>query len=110
MICKRTSKNRVEMRMKENAKKIAPFRDAHIAQYEAEVLQEIEQLTNMQFTKVNLIERETQMGFTIEKKRVTGINLYNCGVSMLPESLTQLKSLQNLYLYGNKLTTTLPES
>jgi len=42
------------------------------------------------------ITDDTTMGFTAENNNVTGIELWNYGLSALPESIENLKSLENL--------------
>jgi len=91
------------------AKEIITFRGAQVPKFEADVLQEIEKLTNKQFSKLKLIKYDTQMGFTAEYQRIIGIGLYKCGLLTLPESISNLKSLETLSLEDNKLTS-LPES
>jgi len=88
---------------------IVSFKSAQIPQFEADMLQEVEKQLNKEFTKVGKVEWETRMGFTAENNRITGIGLYKCGLSTLPESIGNLSSLQTLFLNGNQLTT-LPES
>lgn len=90
-------------------KKIIPLKGAQIPQFEAGILQELENQLKKEFTLVHEVKGDTTMGFTVENKRVTEIGLYKCELSNLPESIGNLKSLQDLLLDGNKLTT-LPES
>ncbi|MHA1231615.1 MAG: leucine-rich repeat domain-containing protein [Candidatus Helarchaeota archaeon] len=44
-----------------------------------------------------------------EGNHIVRLGLYACGLTALPESFGQLKSLQELWIYENQLTT-LPES
>ncbi|MHA1336379.1 MAG: leucine-rich repeat domain-containing protein [Promethearchaeota archaeon] len=85
------------------------FRGTKIHKFEADALGELESLTGKEFNPVNEIEWNTKMGFTVSNNFVTGIGLYKCGLTTLPESFWNLKSLQILGLGGNKFTT-LPES
>ncbi len=93
----------------ERAKKILPFKGTQISQFEADILQELENQLNKQFNFVTKFEERTKMGFCVENNQITGIGLYDCDISILPESISNLKSLQKLELSANKLTT-LPES
>ncbi|MFX1259645.1 MAG: TIR domain-containing protein [Promethearchaeota archaeon] len=88
---------------------IISFRNAQILQFEADILQEIEKLTNKQFITVNKIVDDIKMSFSTENQRVTGIGIYECRLSTLPESIGNLSLLKELYLFGNELLT-LPES
>ncbi|MFX1445923.1 MAG: hypothetical protein ACFFHV_21110 [Promethearchaeota archaeon] len=85
------------------------FKGIQIPQFEAEVLQELETLTKKEFIKLEKIERDTKMGFSVENQNVIGIGLNDCGLSILPESITKLTSLQELWLNYNQLKT-FPES
>jgi len=49
------------------------------------------------------------MGFSVENNRVIGVDLYKCEVSILPESISNLSSLEKLWIDENQLMT-LPES
>ena len=60
---------------------VASFRGAQIPQFEADILQEIEKLTKKDFTKKDKIEWNSKMGFSVENQRVTGIGLYECGLT-----------------------------
>jgi len=88
---------------------IVDFKGAPIPQFEAEVLQELENQIGKQFKLVNGLNMRTQMGFTVENQRINGIGLYDCGVSTLPESISKLTSLKILWIYQNQLAT-FPES
>ncbi|GAI97570.1 unnamed protein product, partial [marine sediment metagenome] len=90
-------------------KKIIPLKGAQIPQFEADILQELENQLKKEFTLVHEVKGDTTMGFTVENKRVTGIGLQDCGLTSLPDTIGNLKSLQTLLLDGNQLTT-LPES
>lgn len=62
---------------------IISFKNAQIPQFEVKILQEIEMLTEKDFTKVDKIKWDTQMGFLVENQRVIGIGLYDCGLLTL---------------------------
>jgi len=49
------------------------------------------------------------VGFTTSGNRVTGLGLYDCGLTSLPGALSQLSNLRELKLGWNKLTS-LPET
>lgn len=89
-------------------------RFAKIVPSERTVLQALEKQLGKQFNlvhevKVYEVTYGTQMVFSVENNRITGISLFNCGVSDLPESIGNLSSLKKLDLSNNKLTI-LPES
>jgi len=93
----------------EYPKSLTTFRNSQVLYYQAEILKKIENYikseTNkeVEFTLVDKIEHDTQMGFTIQDNQITGIGLYNCGLSTLPEALGFLYSLRVLGLSENKL-------
>ncbi|MBD3213887.1 MAG: hypothetical protein GF311_14855 [Candidatus Lokiarchaeota archaeon] len=89
--------------------KIISFRGCQIPQYEANVLQALETQLGKQFTQVDKVSSKTQMGFSVENEKVTGLRLYYCELSSLSESIENLRSLEYLYLDNNRLST-LPES
>ncbi len=108
-LIKKDREEKEKVRREAQLRQIISFRSAQILQFEADVLQEIEKLTNNQFTLVNKVEFATKMSFSAENQRVNGIGLYECGVSILPESIGNLTSLTHLVLSFNELTT-LPDS
>ena len=85
------------------------FRGAKIPQFEADILQALETQSRKQFNLVDEVEGDTKMDFSVESSRIAEIGLSNCGVSTLPESIGNLKSLKKLYVDQNQLKT-LPES
>lgn len=90
--------------------KIVSFRGVKIHQYQADVLQELEQLTGKQFSNVNELATYTRITcFTVANYNVVGLGLYDHGLSILPESIGNLSSLKELALGHNKLAS-LPES
>ncbi|MBD3195582.1 MAG: hypothetical protein GF317_11030 [Candidatus Lokiarchaeota archaeon] len=89
--------------------KFISFRGCQIPESEAHVLKALETHIGKQFTQVDKITVKTQMGFSVENKRVTGLGLFYCEISSLPESIGNLTSLEILDLDLNQLST-LPEA
>ena len=87
----------------ERLKKFVFFKSRKIPQFEADVLQAFESQLGKQFTPVNRANCNTQMGFSVGRREVTGIGLYNCGVSTLPESVINITSLKTLSVTGYQL-------
>ncbi|MFX0071748.1 MAG: hypothetical protein ACFFAO_11725, partial [Candidatus Hermodarchaeota archaeon] len=81
--------------------KLIDFKGAIISKFEVDILQEIETLTNLEFSKIEKIMYGIRMGFIAEKNLVTGIRLHNCVLSTLPESILKLSSLKELLLNDN---------
>jgi len=77
-------RKKIEKDAEANLKKIISFKGAQIPQFEANVLKEIEILTKEKFTKVDKFEWNKQTGFIAENNRVSGIGIYNCGLTTLP--------------------------
>ncbi|KKL66941.1 hypothetical protein LCGC14_2139980, partial [marine sediment metagenome] len=71
----------------ERLKKIISFRGGQILQFEANILQMLETQLKKQFTLVNKIYYNTQMGFSVGNNKITGIGFYDCRISTLPESI-----------------------
>ena len=88
---------------------VVSFRGAKLIKYEVDVLKELESLTGKEFSEFKEIKYDTKMGFVAENNRVSGLGLYECDISTLPESITKLTSLEKLSLSSNKIKT-LPES
>jgi len=91
---------------------IISFKGAYISEFEelkANVIQELETQLKEKFTLVSKIEWDTKMGFSVKDHRITGIGLYECGLTTLPESISNLSSLKVLYLGWNEFKT-VPES
>jgi hypothetical protein len=78
--------------------------NSQISQFDADVLNELESSLNKNFTLVNEIKWDTEMGFTVKNQMVNGIGLYQSNLTNLPESITRLKSLEKLYLRQNRLS------
>lgn len=97
------------LKPEEFPKFLTTFRNSQVLYYQAEILKEIEKYikseTNkdFEFTIVDKIEHDTRMGLTIQDNQITGIGLYNCELSTLPEALGFLYSLRVLGLSENKL-------
>ncbi len=58
---------------------------------------------------VDIINKETHMGFSYAKGRVTALTLNRCGLRILPSSIGKFESLEELHMTENKLKY-LPES
>lgn len=87
---------------KENSN-IVSFRGAELFKLEVKVLKEIENLTQLTFSSVISIGDNTQMGFTSNRMRVTGIGLYKCRLTSIPESTGFLSELRVLNLGFNSI-------
>ncbi len=98
---------RTRQEAEKRTKGTVPFRDVQIPQLEADVLQELEKQSGKQLNSYYL--GIAKIGFRVINNRVTTISLFKCGLSTLPESIGDLKSLQTLWLSNNNLRT-LPES
>jgi hypothetical protein len=75
---------------------------------QAKVLAELEKLVGKSIPSITKIGWNT-VGVQFEGDTIIGLGLYGCGLTTLPESFGNLKSLKELYLASNQLTT-LPES
>lgn len=82
---------------------IIEFRDTELLKRDVEVLKELESLTGKKFFNVEIIKYNTKMGFVTKNKRVSGIDLSNCGLKFLPESIGSLKGLETLWLRDNNI-------
>ncbi len=58
---------------------------------------------------VDIINKETHMGFSCAKDRVIALGLNRCGLRVLPSSIGKLESLEELHMTENRLKA-LPES
>ncbi len=86
---------------------IVDFKGAKIPQFEADILQELEDLKthlNAQFNLVNELKYDTEFEFSVKHNQVSGISIYFCGLLTLPDTIGQLSSLIELCLWGNFLT------
>jgi len=75
---------------------------------EYDVMVELERLVGERIPQVSKVEWNT-FGFVAENGHVVQLGLYKKGLTSLPETIGNLKSLQELYLHENKLTS-LPET
>jgi len=56
-----------------------------------------------QMRPVEIVNDETQMGFSYEKALVTALNLNRCRLQKLPPSIKNIQNLKKLYLAENRL-------
>ncbi|MFX1572856.1 MAG: leucine-rich repeat domain-containing protein [Promethearchaeota archaeon] len=56
-----------------------------------------------------VITKNTHMGFSYEKRRITALSFNRCGLKVLPSSIGNFENLQELYLTENRLKS-IPES
>ncbi|MHA1821636.1 MAG: leucine-rich repeat domain-containing protein [Promethearchaeota archaeon] len=85
---------------------LTDYNGVKIPRYEYNAMMDLETLVG-NIPQVSEIDDET-FGFKSEQNHIVGIGLYNKDISSLPESIGQLKNLQELYLYNNELSS-LPE-
>ncbi|MFX1259336.1 MAG: hypothetical protein ACFFAN_15890 [Promethearchaeota archaeon] len=104
-------KREIEVKTRKQTKlqHIIQFRGSQIPQFEANILQELEKQLNRQFVLVDKIIFGRRLIFTAKSQRITGIGLCQSELSTLPESISNLTSLQILRLEANKLKA-LPQS
>ncbi|MFX1295864.1 MAG: tetratricopeptide repeat protein [Promethearchaeota archaeon] len=79
-----------------------------VNQEQAKVLKELEQLIGRYIPSTDKIDPNT-FGFKVEGDIIVGLGLSNCGLTTLPESFSNLQSLEILTLANNKLEK-LPEN
>jgi len=65
-------------------------------------------LTN-EISPVDVVNKDTQMGFMYEKDKIISLGFNRCGLKLVPFSIGSLGSLKGLYMTENKLNS-LPES
>ncbi|MHA1337115.1 MAG: leucine-rich repeat domain-containing protein [Promethearchaeota archaeon] len=87
---------------------IVNFRDVKIHKFEAEVLKELESLINKEFQLIEAEYLDVRTGITISNNWIIGLSIFNCDLEILPESISNLKSLKYLALKINKISE-LPE-
>jgi len=88
---------------------IINFKGIDLRVSDADVIRELEKLTNGKYTLVKNITDRTKMGFIVEQFRVIGLGLYDCGISALPKIIGNLTGLKTLNLARNHLVS-LPET
>ncbi len=66
------------------------------------ILSELEEIVGKTIPSVKKINIYT-IGVKIEGKKIIGLGLNSCGLSILPEPIIRLKSLQKLYLFRNQI-------
>lgn len=102
-----------DLKLKEQAisqnNKIEYAVEAQIEISELDALKELEDFLGEKLNFVEEIRSDTKWGYTIRNNKITGISLKECGISSLPESIGDFRSLELLHLDNNKLET-LPES
>ncbi len=65
-------------------------------------------LTN-EISPVDVVKKDTQMGFMYEKDRIISLGFNRCGLKLVPFSIGNFGNLKELYMTENKLNS-LPES
>ena len=65
-------------------------------------------LTN-EISPVDVVKKDTQMGFMYEQDRIISLGFNRCGLKLVPFSIGNLGSLKELFMTENKLNS-LPES
>ncbi|TFF96921.1 MAG: hypothetical protein EU547_05770 [Promethearchaeota archaeon] len=80
-----------------------------ISEEEKNALEDLENITGLEFTIVDQIKWNTKMGYTLKTNNINGIGLYQCDLEELPKSFGNFKTLETLNLSYNKIKD-LPES
>lgn len=70
---------------------------------QAKILERLEKLIKRDIPKVDKLASEPY-GVTVEGDNVTGIGLFRCGLTAIPNILKKLNSLEELRIYDNLLT------
>jgi hypothetical protein len=81
---------------------VISFEIPQIQQYEADILQEIEMQLNRQFTYIDSIDNNTNLGYMVNNGIIDGISIYKCNINSIPEAIRRLKSLKYLNLRSNR--------
>ena len=91
------------MEEEEKAKNIVSFRGAQIPQYEVDILLELENQLGKQLEVIEKTESIMNIGFSVENNRTVKINIDNCEIPNLPESMINIRTLQTLIIENNQL-------
>ncbi|MBD3215974.1 MAG: hypothetical protein GF311_25405, partial [Candidatus Lokiarchaeota archaeon] len=67
-------------------------------------IKDLESLANTKLSEVKNLDYNRKVGYTLSKKKITGIKMEGCELKNLPDSLFKLSFLKRLVLYRNKLS------
>lgn len=94
---------KVEMEKKEIIGEYVSFGGARLPFYEAEILQELENLLNKKLKLVDKISDNISLCFTVNRDLTRELVIRNVEIRTLPDSIGGFKSLEQLSLENNKL-------
>jgi Leucine-rich repeat (LRR) protein len=78
-------------------------------EFEIKILESFEKLLDKRMPLLDKIKANTEIGFTSDNGRITGISFFQCGLENFPEKVTNFEKLQVLNLSNNNIPN-LPES
>ncbi|MFW9820961.1 MAG: hypothetical protein ACFFE5_15245, partial [Candidatus Thorarchaeota archaeon] len=78
-----------------------------ISEEEQKFLNYLEKLIGLTIPEVSDLQSYT-FGYTIENNHVSGLSLFSCGLTLIPEKINTLPFLKKILVRGNKLKV-LPE-
>ncbi len=92
-----------EIEIHEKLEEFTSFRGTQIVFYEADFLQELETLIDKNINLINKISDNINLGFTVKDNYIKDLIVRNYNLTKIPDSVGDLKSLEQLYLDNNNL-------
>ena len=75
-----------------------------ISENELEALEILKKQIGESISEISQLERYS-LGYYVEEGHITGLNLFSCGLSIIPKEIELFTSLKRIFIRGNNLNT-----